>query len=150
MSEVRRRSRPLFFGVVALVLALYTGLAFGMAWRTPSGGIGPGFFPRIIGVVAFVVCLVALVRGGSGSTEGADSVRHPKAFALVAVGLVGFFVLLTTLGALVAASAFLVGTLTLFNRRSVVPNIALGIGIPLALYALFDLLLNAKLPTGLL
>ena len=32
------------------MLAVYTEMAFGLEWRTAAGRIGPGFFPRIVGM----------------------------------------------------------------------------------------------------
>ena len=51
-----------FLGVLLLAFAVYTEMAMGMEWRTAAGRIGPGFFPRILGVTAIVVIVVAAVR----------------------------------------------------------------------------------------
>ena len=51
-----------FFGVLLLVFAVYTEMAMGMEWRTAAGRIGPGFFPRILGLTAIAVIVVAGVR----------------------------------------------------------------------------------------
>lgn len=64
------------------------------------------------------------------------------------VAAVGFFVLLRPLGAVVAASAYLLGMLALLNRGRVVTNIAVGVGLPTGLYVLFDIVLGASLPSG--
>jgi hypothetical protein len=56
----------------------------------------------------------------------------------------------TALGAVVAGTLFLLGCLWLLNREHPVVNAVLGIGISVGLYLLFETLLNAGLPAGVL
>jgi hypothetical protein len=51
-----------FLCALAVILAVYTVLAFGMEWRAPAGRLGAGFFPRVIGVLGVVLCCVAVFR----------------------------------------------------------------------------------------
>ena len=66
IGPVGRRVRPTamtaFLCALAVILAVYTVLAFGMEWRAPAGRLGAGFFPRVIGVLGVVLCCVAAFR----------------------------------------------------------------------------------------
>jgi putative tricarboxylic transport membrane protein len=160
----RPTGRSLFFAVLLIILAAYTQLAFGMEWRTAAGRIGPGFFPRIIGILSLAIVLWGLVRSqlpgavddedevrGDEEAGEADLGRHPVPLLLVtaaaAVFLLIFFV---PLGAIVSCALFLLVTLFLLNRGQPVVNVLIALGIPVAVYLLFQSLLNAGLPAGLL
>jgi len=152
-TEVPRAdtSRLVFLGVLTLVLAGYTVLAMRMEWRTPAGQIGPGFFPRIIGLLALALCVVALVRGrrapaATGDEPGSES--HPRTLVTAVLASVGFFVLLLPLGAVPAAVAFLGGMLFFLDRLRWKVNVAVAVGLPVALYLLFEVLLESNLPRG--
>lgn len=156
------RPKTLFLAVVLVVLAVYTEMAFGLEWRTAAGRIGPGFFPRIVGALGVAVTLwslVAAVRSPGAEDEvvpledevgDADLGKHPRLLAVM-VGAAAVFVLtLVALGAIVSSALFLFLMLWLLNRSHLVLNIAISLGLPLGLYLLFQSLLNAGLPNGIL
>jgi putative tricarboxylic transport membrane protein len=165
MADARRwhvGPRAVFFGILLVVLAVYFQLALGMEWRTAAGRIGPGFFPRIIGGLGIVLTLVALVGSlrPTGSAEAdtdaeaeagtADLGRHPRTMAIVVAASAALAAVYTVLGAVVAGALFLLGCLWLLNRAHPVLNAVLGIGVATGLYLLFQTLLNAGLPAGVL
>src|ERR1700709_467745 len=51
-----------FLSLILLAFAFYTEQAMGMEWRTQAGRIGPGVFPRVLGVIAILVTVIALVK----------------------------------------------------------------------------------------
>jgi putative tricarboxylic transport membrane protein len=153
--------RTVFFGLLVVVLAGYLQLALGMEWRTAAGRIGPGFFPRVIGVLGLVLALVALVRSLRAEPEAdgdlpreesgeADLGRHPATLAIVVAASVAFAATFVLLGAVIAGAAFLFGCLWLLNRPRPALNTALSLGIAIGLYLLFETLLDAGLPAGIL
>jgi hypothetical protein len=147
--------QSVFFAILLVVLAGYVQLAFGMEWRTTAGRIGPGFFPRIIGGIGVVLTLVALVRSlrrvePDTEVDGPDLGRHPRTMAIVVAASAALAAAFTVLGALVAGALFLLGCLWLLNREHPVLNAVLGIGLSVGLYLLFQTLLNAGLPAGIL
>ncbi|GAA1282904.1 hypothetical protein GCM10009609_54430 [Pseudonocardia aurantiaca] len=177
--------RTVFFGLLVVVLAGYLQLALGMEWRTAAGRIGPGFFPRVIGVLGLVLALVAVVRSmraepeavgdlpgeesgdlpgeesgdlpgeESGDLPGeesgeADLGRHPGTLAIVVAASAAFAATFVLLGAVIAGAAFLFGCLWLLNRPRPALNTALSLGIAVGLYLLFETLLDAGLPAGVL
>jgi tripartite tricarboxylate transporter TctB family protein len=147
--------QTVFFGILLVVLAGYFQLALGMEWRTAAGRIGPGFFPRIIGGIGVAITLVALVRSlrlvePDTEVDEPDLGRHPRTMAIVVVASAALAAAFTVLGALVAGALFLLGCLWLLNREHPVLNAVLAVGLSAGLYLLFQTLLNAGLPAGVL
>ena len=159
----RPTGRSLFLAVVLVVLAVYTQMAFDLEWMTKAGRIGPGFFPRIIGGLAMLCTLIALVAslrvgsaddedevGGDEEAGEADLGKHPKPLLLVVLAGVVLLLLFTSLGMIITCALFLAATLFLLNRGRLVTNIAISLALPVLVYLLFQTLLNAGLPEGIL
>jgi hypothetical protein len=156
------RPKTVFLTALLVVLAVYTEMAFALEWRTVAGRIGPGFFPRIVGIAGLALTLwslAAAVRAPAAEDEvvaledevgDADLGKHPKLLALMILASLVFLVTLVSLGAIVSSAVFLLAMLFLLNRRHVLLNVAVALGLPLALYLLFQTLLNAGLPEGVL
>ena len=160
----RPTGRTLFFAVLLVVMAVYTQMAFDLEWETRAGRIGPGFFPRVIGVLSLAIVLWGLVRSllpgavddedtalGDEEAGAADLGRHPVTLLLVlAVTAVFLLIFFVPLGAIAACALFLLATLFLLNRRQPVTNVVIALALPVLVYLLFQSVLNAGLPAGLL
>lgn len=157
----RTTARTAFLGVLLVVLLGYTEMAFELEWTTQAGRIGPGFFPRIIGILGSVICLGALLnslRPGVGDDEGVleDEVgegkagRHPVPLLLAVAAGALLLVTFVSLGAIVAGAVFMFGMLAFLNGGRWLFNAVLSVAIPLGLYLLFQTALNAGLPEGIL
>jgi Tripartite tricarboxylate transporter TctB family len=161
----RVSARTIFFAIVLVVLGVYLQQAMGMEWRTAAGRIGPGFFPRVIGVLGVALTVVALARSvwsdraGTSTDEPAageeeegeaDLGRHPGITALVVAACAGLVATYVALGAVVASALFLFGCLWLLNRSRPALNAAISVGLAVGLYLLFETLLGAGLPEGVL
>ena len=158
----RPTGRSVFLGIVLVVIAVYTQMGFDLEWRTQAGRIGPGYFPRIIGILAIVCTLAALVislRPGATDDEEdladeeageADLGRHPRVLVLVVAASAVFVALFESLGAIVSGALYLAAVLFLLNRGHRVTNVVIAIALPVLLYLLFQSFLNAGLPNGLL
>jgi len=155
-------TRLLFLYALTAVAVAYTVMAFGMEWRVERGQIGPGFFPRLVGGAAVVGCLVAIARSMRGrqlvpdspvDEEGQPEEVGGGTDAWTTAATVGcmalLFLLFEPLGALLTSVLFLGGVLMFVNRGHLVANAILGVGVPLGLYLLFEVLLDAGLPEGL-
>ena len=66
------------------------------------------------------------------------------------LAMVAFTATLVSLGAIVSTAAFLILMLTLLNRGRTVLNVCIAVALPLGMYLLFQSLLNAGLPEGIL
>ena len=139
-------------GFLLAVLALasgYTALAFTeLTWLSSAGRLGPGFFPRIIGTSLVALCLYSLYADRSGT----DGLSAPDWRAAGAVALLsgGFVALLNVLGGLLSMIAFMAAALYVFNRGRTLQNALVAIALPVCVYLLFRVWLNAAMPRGLL
>jgi putative tricarboxylic transport membrane protein len=160
----RPTGRSLFLTVLLVILAIYTRMAFDLEWRTVAGRIGPGFFPRIIGLMALAITLWALAKslrpgavddedeiGGDEEAGEADLGKHPLPLMFVTAAAVVFMLIFfLPLGMIVSSALFLAATLFLLNRGRTVTNIVITLGVPILVYLLFQTVLNAGLPDGIL
>lgn len=164
-SGWRRRptGKVVFLGVLLVVLVGYTEIGFEMEWRTTAGRIGPGFFPRIIGLLAILLTLISIVQAMRRKDDDddipvleedemgeADLGRHPVALVATVLAAAALVATLTSLGAIVASALFMFGMLWFLNRGHLVTNIVLSLALPIGLYVLLQTLLNAGLPAGIL
>lgn len=161
-SNRRVTARTIFFGVLLMVLVGYTKMAFDLEWTTAAGRIGPGFFPRIIGILGALVCLGALLnslRPGVGDDDvvedevelgEGDLGRHPVPLLLTVVACGVLLVAFVPLGAIISGALFMLAVLALLNPGHWRLNAVLSVAIPLGLYLLFQTALNAGLPEGVL
>ncbi|RNL86074.1 tripartite tricarboxylate transporter TctB family protein [Halostreptopolyspora alba] len=146
-----------FYAAVAIIMGIYTVLAFDMEWTTHGGDrMGPGFFPRVIGTCAVVLSLTGLVMSlrsaaaATPPTEGTQSSgKHPFLLIAIGLGLVGFVTVFIPVGAPVTAAVFLLVMYFLIQRRWIARRAVLSVAFPVLLYVLFELWLEAGLPAGI-
>jgi hypothetical protein len=153
-----------FLGVLLLAFAVYTEMAMGMEWRTAAGRIGPGFFPRILGLTAIVVTVAAgareiLSRPDDETTDEVEAAeeaaepdlgRHPLALVAFIAAAAVFVALLGLLGAALAGVLFLGVTLWFLDRENHVRAVIIAIAVPVLLYLGLQVGLNVGLPQGIL
>ena len=143
--------RAAFTAVILCLSVLYTYWAFtDLNFLSQMGRLGPGFFPRIIGVCLTLACLVDLAIELSRRSEPLPRSEYVGTVVLLVV-LTGLFVFsLNIVGGVVAMAAFLLVTLTVLNRGRLIQNLAIAILLPTAIYFLFDVWLNAAIPQGMI
>jgi len=155
------RPKTVFLAGLLVVLAVYTEMAFGLDWRTQAGRIGPGFFPRIVGVGGLLITLWALVTAIRTPEDDevvaledevgdADLGKHPRLLIIMVVAAATLVATLLWLGTIISCAIFLGVMLSLLNRGHHVANAVVAIGLPLVMYILLQTLLNAGLPEGIL
>lgn len=139
-----------FLGGVLLLAAGYTWLAFAeLTWLSSAGRLGPGFFPRVIGGALIVLCawsLLAELRQGRRELLS----EHWRVTAVLALFSALFVAALDVLGGLLSMIAYMAAALTYLNRRRHWQNALLAVLLPLVIYLLFRVWLNAAVPRGLL
>ncbi|MDT0300700.1 tripartite tricarboxylate transporter TctB family protein [Streptomonospora wellingtoniae] len=175
--RLRVSGETLFYLLVGAVLTGYTVMAFGMEWQTTAGRVGPGLFPRIIGVLGVAACAICTVQsvlrrrpegadeeseqeqaageqaadGEPGAAGGGQARRrHPWAVVALCAILVAFVTVLVPVGAVVTGSVALIAALLVCDRSHPVRSVVIGAVFPVALYAVFVFGLNAPLPAGIL
>jgi hypothetical protein len=137
-----------FLGALLLAAGGYAYGAFAeLSYLSSAGRLGPGFFPRIIGVALIALCAYSLYA------DRARAAEPPSAFwraLAVMVALSAAFVLaLELIGGLLSMIAFLAATLAYLNRGRHVQNALLALLLPIGIYLLFSVWLNAAMPRGL-
>jgi hypothetical protein len=144
--------RLAFLLVVLAGAIFYTYIAFAdLSFMTRSGRLGPGFFPRLVGVVAVVFIAWSVfdaMRTREPGDAGGDDSAWSDAILLMALA-VGYAVLLRLFGGFVATVIYLAVALSILNRGSYLQNAILAIAVPSGVYLLFDRLLNANMPPAL-
>ncbi|WP_109472298.1 tripartite tricarboxylate transporter TctB family protein [Ornithinimicrobium cavernae] len=153
-------AKLVFFVVLLVVMAAYTQLAFQMDWVTKAGRIGPGYFPRIIGVAATLLAAFGAWHSWRHPGDESDVVeeemgegdlgRHPMAMLVMVLASLVLLVTLLSLGAIVASAVFMLAVLSYLNPGRWVTNLVLAVAVPFGLYLLFQTALNAGLPSGIL
>lgn len=148
--------RILFLLAVMAGGLFYTYYAFtSLTFLSPSGRLGPGFFPRIIGCGIVGLTLISIVQEllRMRATPEGIALRFdnlsPGAVFIITMG-VGYMVALRFLDAVPATILFLFATLSVINRGRYVTNVLVSVLVPLAIYILFRKFLNASMPQGLL
>jgi hypothetical protein len=138
-------------GFIAAILCLavfYTYWAFAdLSFLSSTGRLGPGFFPRIVGLILIAVCLATLAGDLNLKERHGGAVSSYWPTTLVVAGLSGAFaLLLEILGGPLAMVVYLLATLSVLNRGRTMQNVAVSVGLPIALFLLFDVWLNASMP----
>jgi putative tricarboxylic transport membrane protein len=143
--------RAAFTAVILCLSAFYTYWAFtDLNFLSQMGRLGPGFFPRIIGIGLVLACLVDLAVELRRRSDPPLASEYVGTVVLLVV-LTGLFVLgLNVVGGIAAMIAFLLVTLTVLNRGRLIQNLAIAILLPTAIYFLFDVWLNASIPRGMI
>ena len=137
-----------FLLAILLAAAGYAWLAFAqLDYLSSAGRLGPGFFPRIIGVALVVLCAFSILKDFS-IREALSA--HWRATVILAVLSAAFIAVLELLGGLLAMIGFMAVALAFLNRGRPVQNALLALVLPLCLYLLFKVWLGAALPRGML
>jgi putative tricarboxylic transport membrane protein len=136
-----------FTAAILCAAALYSYWAFAdLSFLSSTGRLGPGFFPRIVGLILIVVCVLTLAGDlRDRCVEGGLS--NYWRITVVVAALSGVFILLLEfLGGPLAMGIYLLVTLSVLNPGRSMQNVAISIGLPLALFLLFERWLNASIP----
>jgi len=141
-------------GFLAAILLVAGGYSYGafadLSYLSSAGRLGPGFFPRIIGVSLMALCAYSLyadVRRGRAAEALSPFWRTVAAVAALSAA---FVVLLDLIGGLLAMIAFMAAALAFLNRGRHLQNALLALVLPVGFYLLFKVWLNAAMPRGLL
>lgn len=142
--------RAAFLLGVLLIAAGYSFVAFaGLPYLSSAGRLGPGFFPRIIGAALVLLSAWSLLAELRRPTH--EPLSPYWRTTLTVAALSGALIAaLEVLGGLVAMVAFMAAALFYLNRGRPLQNAAVALLLPIALYLIFRVWLNAALPRGLL
>lgn len=140
-----------FLLAVLFVAGGYTWFAFAeLSYLSSAGRLGPGFFPRIIGASLVVMCLASLYLDARHAAPPAASSPFLRLVGVIAALCAALVAALDVLGGLLAMIAFMAAALWTLNRGRALQNTLIAVLLPLALYLMFRVWLNAAMPRGLL
>jgi putative tricarboxylic transport membrane protein len=156
----RRRWRP-ELGLAVIVLALGVFVVLGtldVSAAASQLGIGPRFFPMLVGCSMIVIGLfyvADVLRGGSGDPEESEDVDVDAPADWRSVGLVSgiflaFTAVLNVLGWIIAASLLFFGLSVVLGAEHKLRAAGVGVVLGIATYLLFVKGLGVSLPGGLL
>jgi putative tricarboxylic transport membrane protein len=149
----------LFIGACAVVI--YDSLRLGVGWIEGQGP-APGYFPFWVAVTMAIASVVNLVRAVLGKEKGGGesfisvvgfgrvmSVLFPTTLYVAAIGglNVGGFEI-NGLGIYVASAIFIFLFTIIFGREKILRALAVSIGVPLALFFMFEKWFLVPLPKG--
>lgn len=140
--------RDRVFALVLIVLAsIFYALIGGMEEPYSSGSLSASTYPRLV-----LACIIALsgfliIRPMSG--EQGSSILSAKGLAVIGLAAAYIF-LIETLGFFALTPVFLFVVPLVVGYRQHVANAISAVLVTAALYAVFVLVLNIPLPTGLL
>lgn len=165
-GRLRPTGQTVFLAVLVAVFAAYLQMAFAMDWENSAGQIGPGYFPRVIGVLGIVLCVIAIVRSlrpaeaaAGAAADKADTAdeaadnglgRHPRAVIGAMAPLLVLVIFFIPVGALVGSALFMFAVFWLLGDRRPVRDGLISVLVPLVLYLLFEVFLEAGLPQGII
>ena len=138
-----------FLGALLVLAGGYTYGAFAdLSYLSSAGRLGPGFFPRIIGASLTALCAYSLYADRRIASEPLSEFWRTLA---AVVGLSAAFVLaLELIGGLLSMIAFMAAALAFLNRGRPLQNALLALALPIGIYVLFKVWLNAAMPRGML
>ena len=139
--------RLAFTATILCLAVLYTYWAFAdLGFLSSAGRLGPGFFPRFVGLLLIAACVLTLAGDLKERRADAGLSSFWRITVVVAALSGAFVLLLEILGGPLAMIVYMLATLAVLNPGRSVQNVAISIGFPLALFLLFDRWLNASIP----
>jgi hypothetical protein len=140
-----------FLLAILLLAGYYSYAAFAeLPYLTAAGRLGPGFFPRIIGASLVALCAYSLYADARAARAGQALSPFWRTAVVVALLTAAFVLLLEVLGGLLSMIVFMAAALAFLNRGRPLQNALLALLLPLSLYLLFVVWLNAAMPRGML
>lgn len=141
----------LAFSVFFLVFSfVFTIMSFRFDFITNSGGPGAGFFPVLVGIAFILVSGYRCLQDFKQRKNQAEMQVYVKDLLWVVLWIVFLVVTMFYLGALLSMALFIFALLFTFNRTRLLQNIITSITIPILIFVMFDVWLNAGLPKGIL
>jgi hypothetical protein len=140
-----------FLLAVLFLAGFYSAVAFlDLSYLSSAGRLGPGFFPRIIGVGLVLLCLYSLYADRKRAEVDDPVSPHWRVAAVVALLSAAFVALLNVLGGFLSMVVFMAAALHFLNRGRALQNALIAVLLPVSVVLLFDVWLNASMPRGMI
>lgn len=145
-----KRIDPAGFVIAALLLAVAGLVLWDMSTLriTSVYGVGPKAMPIVVatGLIVLAIGNAAMtLQGGLPARETVDT----RAILLILGGLAGLIAVIGLGGGFILATAILfAATSAAFGRHALIADAAIGLGLGVAIFLLFNKLLTLSLPAG--
>ncbi len=136
-----------FLPIVFILSVVYTFSSFKLpfgSFRSP----GPGFIPRIVGIMASVLSVVIFIQDIKKKDYKEFDVDNPKAIWLFVACFIVYTLIFEPVGYVLSTVLFAFALSAIMKNKWWV-SIVIGVGTGLAFYVLFSLL-AVPLPNGIL
>ena len=138
--------RPGFIAAILCLAVFYTYWAFAdLSFLSSTGRLGPGFFPRIVGLILIGVCLATLA-GDLKERHGGAVSSYWRTTLVVAALSGAFALLLEILGGPLAMVVYLLAMLSVLNRGRTMQNVAISVACRSRCSCCSSVWLNASMP----
>ncbi|HYC35519.1 MAG TPA: tripartite tricarboxylate transporter TctB family protein [Usitatibacter sp.] len=145
---------------VAAALFCLGGLIYWGSYELPTGGgyaqVGPGVVPRIVAGFMLLVGALLLREAFTGGFRGLDEAEERgrgmdwAAFAWIGAGLVAYGLLIERLGFVLSSAVLFAMVARGMASRRWALNLAIGLVLAIAIFAIFNYGLGLTLPAGVL
>ena len=139
-----------FFLVMAAIV-IYDSNRLGVLWQVNEGPAS-GYFPFYIAVLMSIASVANLLNAILGKTEGGDdtfvSVPAFKRVLAVLIPAIVYVAAMQFIGIYVASAIFIFSFMIILGREPVLKAIAVAVGVPLALFMMFEVWFLVPLPKG--
>jgi putative tricarboxylic transport membrane protein len=141
--------------VAALLLAMasvfmWDSVKIGIGW-TEGQGPAPGFFPFWVSLLMAVASIINIVRAALSLEEDGDGTFVTRTALVrvltVLVPTMIYVLLIQFIGIYVASAIFIIGFM-IASKESPLRAIPVGLGVPLALFMMFEKWFLVPLPKG--
>jgi putative tricarboxylic transport membrane protein len=137
--------------LAASAIVIFDSLRIGVGWQEGQGP-APGSFPFYVAVIMGLASLFNLVRAvikaDNSWSEAFVSVPAIVRVMTVLVPTIAYVALIGYLGIYVASAIFLAGYMLYFGRENPIKAAAVGAGVALALFLMFEKWFLVPLPKG--
>lgn len=139
------------FFLVMSAIVIYDSNRLGFHWQENEGPAS-GYFPFYVALMMAVASTVNLVKALLGRSENPDETFVTKpAFLRVLTVLIPAIIYVAALnfiGIYVASAIFIFGFMIKLGKEPLLKSIAVSIGVPLALFFMFEVWFLVPLPKG--
>ncbi len=134
-------------GVMLLVYSLYSHNQVEVAWK-----LSPYLFPVFIAVLLVIVSVSLFIQGRTHTSDGKQGIQKEelKRVAGFVALVILYYILLPILGFLITDTILLALFVIYLGLRSWWKITAISVGFTVTLYVVFQVLLNVRLPKGIL
>ena len=147
-KNLQKKSPAIFFLLFSIYIckeSLELGLG---TWHKPGAGFIPFWSGVAIGVLALLMLIQSIWFNKANVTEKAEGKTNWRAITLTLVYFLGYVALLEYLGFIIGTMLFVGVVLKSVEKKGWFVTILVSLGMALASYYVFKVLLQSELPKG--